>query len=116
MIFFFFKCILFNVLSYSRNQRNCRVASHKLCFGCGKFFLNSSSVIGKQFNVYSSCCNHGLAWSLYLVKHETKLEKVPRYATRLVPERKGMSYEEGLHEMHVMTLEDIRVRGHDHYL
>jgi hypothetical protein len=51
------------------------------------------------------------AWSPYLVKHKMKQEKVQRYATRLVPELRGMSYEERLREMHLTTLEDRRVRG-----
>ncbi len=51
------------------------------------------------------------AWSPYLVKHKAKLEKVQRYATRLVPELRGMSYEERVREMHLTTLEDRRVRG-----
>ncbi len=55
--------------------------------------------------------NAAPAWSSYLVKHKTKLEKVQRYATRLVPEQRGMSYEERLREMHLTTLEDRRVRG-----
>ncbi len=50
-------------------------------------------------------------WSLYLVKHKTKLERVQRYATRLVPELRGMSYEDRLRELHLTSLEDRRARG-----
>ena len=51
------------------------------------------------------------AWSPYLVKDKTKLEKVQRFATRLVPELRGMSYEERLRELNLTSLEDRRVRG-----
>ncbi len=51
------------------------------------------------------------AWSPYPVKHKTKLEKIQRYATRLVPELRGMSYEERLKELSLTSLENSRVRG-----
>ncbi|KAK8729364.1 hypothetical protein OTU49_008790, partial [Cherax quadricarinatus] len=47
----------------------------------------------------------------HLVKHVKKLEKVHRFATRLVPELRGMLYEERLREIGLTTLEDRRVRG-----
>ncbi|XP_069187363.1 uncharacterized protein [Procambarus clarkii] len=50
------------------------------------------------------------ARSPYLVKHKTKLEKVQRYATRLVPELRGMNYEERLLELQLTILQDRRVR------
>ncbi|XP_069192800.1 uncharacterized protein [Procambarus clarkii] len=52
-----------------------------------------------------------LAWSPYLIKHKTMLEKVQIYANRLVPELRGMSSWEKLREMHVTLLEDRRARG-----
>ncbi len=51
------------------------------------------------------------AWSPYLVKDKTKLEKVQRFATRLEPELRGMSYEERLRELNLTSLEDRRVWG-----
>ncbi|XP_069188228.1 uncharacterized protein [Procambarus clarkii] len=45
------------------------------------------------------------AWSPYLVKHDTMLEKVQRYATRLAPELRGMSYEKRLKELNLTSLE-----------
>ncbi len=51
------------------------------------------------------------AWSPYLVKEKNKLEKVQRFATRLVPKLRGMSYEERLRELNLTSLEDRRVRG-----
>ena len=33
-----------------------------------------------------------LTWSLLVVKHKKKLEKIQRYATRLVPELRVMIY------------------------
>nr|XP_053632169.1 uncharacterized protein LOC128688366 [Cherax quadricarinatus] len=50
-------------------------------------------------------------WNPHLAKHIRKLEKVQRFATRLVPELRGMSYEERLREIDLTTLEDRRVRG-----
>lgn len=50
------------------------------------------------------------AWRLHQVKHKTKLQKVQRYATRLIPELRGMSYEEKLLELNLTKLEDRRVR------
>ncbi|KAK8748335.1 hypothetical protein OTU49_016085 [Cherax quadricarinatus] len=50
-------------------------------------------------------------WNPHLIKHVKKLEKVQRFATRLVPELRGMSYEERLREIGLTTLEDRRVRG-----
>ncbi|XP_069182254.1 uncharacterized protein [Procambarus clarkii] len=50
------------------------------------------------------------ACSSYLVMHKTKLEKVQRYATRLVPELKGMTYEERLQKLNLTALEDRRAR------
>ncbi len=52
------------------------------------------------------------AWRPYLVKDKTKLEKVQRFATRLVPELRGMSYEERLRELNLTSLEYRRVRGY----
>lgn len=33
-----------------------------------------------------------LAWNPHLVKHKSKIEKVQRFATRLVPELRSLSY------------------------
>ncbi|XP_069178521.1 uncharacterized protein [Procambarus clarkii] len=49
--------------------------------------------------------------SPYQVKHKTILEKFQRYATRLVPELRGMNYQERLHELNLTSLEDKKLRG-----
>jgi hypothetical protein len=51
------------------------------------------------------------SWSPHLKKHIMKLEKVQRFATRLVPELRGMGYEERLRELCLTTLERRRERG-----
>ena len=50
-------------------------------------------------------------WSPHLKKHITKLEKVQRHATRIVPELRGLGYEERLKELNLPSLEGRRVRG-----
>ncbi|XP_069189677.1 uncharacterized protein [Procambarus clarkii] len=43
------------------------------------------------------------AWSLFLVKHKMKLEKVQRYASRLVLKLRSMSYEKRLRKMRLTS-------------
>lgn len=51
------------------------------------------------------------AWSPYYKKDCEVLEKVQKYATRLVPELKEMTYEQRLDKLNLYSLEDRRVRG-----
>ena len=50
-------------------------------------------------------------WSPHLKKHINKLERVQRHATRLVPELRGLSYEERLEGLNLPSLELRRERG-----
>lgn len=52
-----------------------------------------------------------VVWSPHLKKHINKLEKVQRAATRLIPELRGMSYEERLERLKLPSLEQRRERG-----
>ena len=52
-----------------------------------------------------------LFWSLHLKKHITKLENVQRHETRIVPELRGLGYEERLKELNLPALEGRTVRG-----
>ena len=51
------------------------------------------------------------AWSPQLKKDITVLEKVQKRATRLVPELRGLSYEQRLVQLGLTTLEERRRRG-----
>lgn len=50
-------------------------------------------------------------WNPYLVKDFEMVENVQRRATRLVPELKGLSYEERLRKLNLPTLSYRRARG-----
>lgn len=51
------------------------------------------------------------AWSPYLVKDIEMVENVQRRATRMIPELKGLSYEERLRKLNLPTLAYRRARG-----
>ena len=51
------------------------------------------------------------AWSPQLKKDINKLEKVQQRATRLVPELRGLTYEQRLKQLGLTTLEERRRRG-----
>ena len=51
------------------------------------------------------------AWSPFYRKDIKVLERVQKYATRLVPELKPLSYEQRLEKLKMYSLEDRRVRG-----
>ncbi|CAL4075568.1 unnamed protein product, partial [Meganyctiphanes norvegica] len=51
------------------------------------------------------------AWSPQLKKDIIKLEKVQQRATRLVPELRGLTYEQRLKQLGLTTLEERRRRG-----
>lgn len=50
-------------------------------------------------------------WSPHHKKHINKLEKVQRAATRMIPELRGLNYEERLISLKLTTLEKRRERG-----
>ena len=52
-----------------------------------------------------------VVWSPHLKKHISKLERVQRAATRLVPELRALNYEERLITMGLTSLEKRRERG-----
>ena len=52
-----------------------------------------------------------VVWSPHKKKDITKLERIQRTATRMVPELKGLTYEERLKEMELPTLQARRERG-----
>ena len=52
-----------------------------------------------------------VVWSPYKKKHIRKLERLQRMATKMVPEMRGMTYEERLSAMDLPTLESRRERG-----
>ena len=53
----------------------------------------------------------GVVWTPHKKKHIRKLERLQKMATRMVPELKGMAYEERLKAMDLPTLEQRRERG-----
>ncbi|XP_069177444.1 uncharacterized protein [Procambarus clarkii] len=65
---------------------------------CKESFRTSDTTYFRQILEYVAP-----AWSPYQVKHKTKLEKIQRYATRLVPELRGMSHEERLRELNLTS-------------
>ena len=50
-------------------------------------------------------------WNPHLKKHITKLEKVQKHATKMVPELRELSYTERLRELGLPTLQSRRERG-----
>ena len=51
------------------------------------------------------------SWNPYYAKDIECLEKVQKYATRLVPEIANLSYEERLEKLDMFSLEQRRLRG-----
>ena len=53
----------------------------------------------------------GVVWSPHKKKHTSKIERLQRMATKLVPDLMEMTYEERLRAMDLPTLEQRRERG-----
>jgi ribonuclease P/MRP protein subunit RPP40 len=51
------------------------------------------------------------AWSPYLVKDISTIEKVQKAETNLVPELKKLTYQEKLNKLGLTTLKEMRIRG-----
>ena len=52
-----------------------------------------------------------VVWSPHLKKHVSKLERVQRTATKMIPGLENLSYEERLDRLDMVTLEERRYRG-----
>lgn len=52
-----------------------------------------------------------VVWSPHLKKHITKLEKVQKVATKMIPELRQLTYEERLEKLNLPTLRERRERG-----
>ncbi len=52
-----------------------------------------------------------VVWSPHLKKHINKMERVQRIATKMIPELKGLKYEERLERLGLPTLKERRERG-----
>ena len=50
-------------------------------------------------------------WSPHMKKHQKKIERIQRLATRMIPDFKNKSYEERLEKLNLTTLEERRIRG-----
>ncbi len=49
-------------------------------------------------------------WSPHMKKHQKKVERIQRLATRMIPGLKEKSYEERLEKLKLTTLEERRIR------
>lgn len=88
------------------NQINTTAHGHLVNLGILLQHLSKES-----FTTLYAVCVRPILEYVALVRHIKKLEKVQMFATRLVPEIRGIPCKESLRKLYLMILEDRRDKG-----